>query len=96
MLFRSEGVGCVIDDPHAAPPPAPTNGAAAPGLPLALMPYVEAFEGVYRVPNADAVRRQRAIDLSRTVLGYPERDRESLVAALLYRLAMRVARGGIV
>ena len=56
------------------------------------MPTLLATEGVYASPNPDQVRRQRALDLARLALDYPERDRVELVARLLYRLLMRAAR----
>jgi len=88
------GHGCVVDDPHAPPPAPPSNGAAAPGFPPALMPDILAFEGVFAVPNFEAVRTQRALDLSRRLLDFPDRERVALVARMLYRLAMRAARSG--
>jgi hypothetical protein len=88
---RHEG-GCIIDDPHATPPPPPPTGPEAPGIPLALRPEIDAFEGVFHVPNPDPVRRQRALRLARTVLDFAERDRDQLLAALFYRFKMRSAR----
>src|SRR5262249_16032050 len=88
--------GCLIDDPHAAPPPppppTPSNGVAASAFPAVLMPALLALEGTFAVPNSALVRRQRCLDHARSLLTLP--DRESLVAAALYRAYMRGAPGG--
>jgi hypothetical protein len=84
--------GCVIEGPHEEPPAPASNGVALPGFPLALQSEIPACEGIFFVPNFDQVRRQRVLDLARTVLDYPERDRVALVASLFYRFLMRAAR----
>ena len=63
------------------------RAAAPPGFPPELWPEISAFEGVMRVPNPEAVKRQRALDLATRMLAYPERARAPLVALEFYRLA---------